>query len=259
MFNISKFKNNLSDRQKKMIKKILRIFLPPSQSLNLLALKYGTDKWSHGYIKHYQRYFDPIRKKKLNILEIGVGGYGDSKSGGASLRMWQEYFPKSMVYAIDLEDKRCHEDKRIKIFQGSQNDPVFLERVATEIGQIDVVIDDGSHINEHVITSFRTLFPYLAEEGIYVIEDVNTSYYLNYGGNWENLNEPTTSMSMLKSLIDGLNYEYIPNRSPTYFDENIISINFHPKIVFIFKGRNKHILSKPEIQTLKTQTVATNQ
>ena len=88
-----------------------------------------------------------------------------------------------MIYAIDIEDKRYHEDRRIKIFQGSQNDSAFLEKIALKIGQIHVIIDDGSHINEHAITSFRTLFPYLADGGIYVIEDINTSYYPDYGGN----------------------------------------------------------------------------
>jgi hypothetical protein len=116
---------------------------------------------------------------------------------------------------------------------------MFLKEVATDIVQIDIIIDDGSHVNEHVITSFRTLFPYLQDGGIYVIEDLHTSYWPEYGGNWVSLNEPTTSVSMLKSLVDGLNYQYIPDRSPTYFDESILSVHFYPKIVFIIKGKNK--------------------
>ncbi len=59
----------------------------------------------------------------------------------------------------------------------------------------------------------------------------------------KNLNDPTTSMAMLKNLVNGLNYQSIPNRSPTYFDENIVSIHFHPNMVFIFKGENKRVLS----------------
>ena len=244
---IVEFKDKLTNNQKKLLKKILKIslsFLPINKDLKMLALKYGTDKFGHSYMDHYQKEFGLIRRLKLNILEIGIGGYKDPKGGGQSLRMWQEYFPNSIIYGIDIEDKSYHEDKRIKIFKGSQNDPEFLEEVAIKIGKINIVIDDGSHINEHVITSFRTLFPYLANGGIYVIEDLQTSYWLGYAGSWKNRNKPTTSMAMLKDYVDGLNYQYIPNRYSSYFDENIVSIHFYPKIVFIFKNVNKKALSR---------------
>jgi len=107
---------------------------------------------------------------------------------------------------------------------------------------IYIIIDDGSHVSEHVITSFHTLFPYLANNGIYVVEDLHTSYLPEMGGNWKDLNQSTSSMSMLKSLADGLNYEYIPNRTMEIFDSSIVSIHFYPKLVFICKGKNKHFL-----------------
>ena len=259
MFNFPNFiKKELSNGQKKSIRKMLKTFLlffPHSCSLNILALKHGTDKKSifggHGYVKHYQRYFSSIRRKKVKILEIGIGGYSDPKAGGGSLRMWGEYFPRGMIYGIDLQDKRCIASTRIKVFTGSQNDLTFLKKVAAEIGQIDIVIDDGSHINEHVITSFHTLFPYLADGGIYAIEDVQSSYLPQFGGNWENLDVRTTTMGMVKTLVDGINYKYIPNRAPTYFDENIASIHFYPNIAFIFKGKNKYALLDIELKELE--------
>ena len=112
----------------------------------------------------------------MNLLEIGVGGYDDPKQGGHSLRMWKDYFPNANIYAIDLYDKSALQEPRIHIFQGSQADPDFLKWVAGEIGQLDIVIDDGSHVNEHVIVSFQTLFPLLADNGIYAIEDLHTAY-----------------------------------------------------------------------------------
>ena len=259
MFNFPNFiKKEFSNEKKESIRKMLKtflFFLPHRCSLNILALKHGTDKKSifggHGYVKHYQRYFSSIRRKKVKILEIGIGGYSDPKAGGGSLRMWEEYFPRSMIYGIDIQDKSCLESRRVKVFTGSQNDPAFLKKVTAEIGQIDIVIDDGSHINEHVITSFHVLFPYLADGGIYAIEDVQTSYMPQFGGNWENLNDTgTTTMGMVKSLVDGINYKYIPNRTPTYFDENVASIHFYPNIAFIFKGKNKYALSDIELKDL---------
>ena len=75
------------------------------------------------------------------------------------------------------------------------------------MGGVDIVIDDGSHVNEHVIKSFRTLFPFLTEGGIYAIEDTQTSYWPKFGGDSYDLNKENTTMSFLKSLTDGLNYE----------------------------------------------------
>src|SRR5277367_470921 len=71
--------------------------------LNKLAFHFGTDKWGiHWYTQHYQRYFEHIRLRKLNILEIGVGGYEKSSVGGESLRMWKTFFPNSRIVGIDL-------------------------------------------------------------------------------------------------------------------------------------------------------------
>jgi demethylmacrocin O-methyltransferase len=125
-------------------------------NLSKLANIYGSDKFGkHCYTKHYESYFKPLRHKKLNILEIGIGGYKYPEYGGASLRMWREYFPNSKIYGLDIFDKTFHDEKRIKTFQGSQVDLEFLEKVVNEIGRIDIIIDDGSHINEHVITAFK--------------------------------------------------------------------------------------------------------
>ena len=189
----------------------------------------------HGYLQHYNTHFKNIRNNKINILEIGV-------YKGESLRLWQDYFRNGMIYGLDIEDKYCYQDKRIKIFQGDQNDPSFLESVVSQIGGIDVIIDDGSHINEHVITSFNTLFPHLNQTGIYVIEDMHTSYLPSYGGSYEELLSETTSIGMVKKLIDSLNHQYIPKNSPNMFDGNIVSVCCYPKIAFIKKGSNNALL-----------------
>jgi hypothetical protein len=238
---VDHFKHRLTARQKESLKKRLRRLLswvPAPPDLEFLALKYGTDKRSHGYTPLYQKYFEPIRLQKLNLLEIGVGGYRDPASGGASLKMWQDYFPNSMIYAVDVFDKSPLQDRRIKIFQGSQNDPGFLKTVAEQIGRLDIVIDDGSHESEHILTSFRALFPRLSESGIYVIEDLQTSYWPKFGGDSHDLNNPATSVGMLKRLIDGLHHGHVPDRAPEAFDTNIVSVHFYRSIAFIFKGKN---------------------
>ena len=212
-----------------------------TNDLTVLAKMYGSDKWgSHRYAPHYQWHFKNLRKKRLKILEIGVGGYQDPNSGGASLRMWKTYFPNSSIYSLDIYDKATIEEDRIKIFRGSQNDPDFLRDVVRQMGGLDIVIDDGSHVNEHVITSFRTLFPLLVDGGIYAIEDTQTSYWPKLGGDSYDLNNPNTTMTFVKSLTDGLNYEEIARKDyrPSYLDQNIVSLHFYHNLVFICKGRN---------------------
>ncbi|HYV35653.1 MAG TPA: hypothetical protein VE988_08110 [Gemmataceae bacterium] len=242
--------NILPTSAKSIIKRVANIAIsaiPGEKSIELLGLKHATDKLSHGYLPYYDAHFSSIRHEKLKVLEIGIGGYGDLCGGGASLRLWQDYFANSHIYGLDIEDKSFHRDKRITTFQGSQNDISVLENVASTIGSIDIIIDDGSHINEHMILSFSALFPHLSQGGIYAIEDISTSYLPTYGGCVAAGACDSTAIGMVKSLIDGLNYQYIPGRAHKPFDAHVVSIHCYPKLVFIKKGVNKHILSNDEI------------
>lgn len=209
--------------------------------LQKLATIFRTDKWNaHWYIPHYERYFRGRQLRRLNILEIGVGGYEDPNFGGHSLRMWKAYFPKSRIYGIDCYDKRALEEPRVRIFQGRQEDPAFLRQVAEAIGRLDIVIDDGSHANAHVIAAFEILFPLMADDGLYVVEDTQTSYWPGFGGSSDSLNEPTTTMGYFKRLVDGLNHAELikPGYQPSYFDQSIAAIHFYHNLVFILKGHN---------------------
>jgi hypothetical protein len=161
-----------------------------ARNLDKLAIIFLTDKATikknkktgHGYSINYSTHFQKIRKNKIKLLEIGIGGHTRSDAGGNSLRMWKRYFKKGRIYGVDIYDKKRFEEKRIKIFQGDQNDVDFLKNLYKKIGSIDIIIDDGSHVNEHVITSFTTLFPLLNNGGIYAIEDTHTSYMSRWGG-----------------------------------------------------------------------------
>lgn len=235
------FSKKFYEYQKRYFRELRRHLLSKiySKNLNKLALIHKTDKWgNHFYTQHYQEHFRYLRKRKLNILEIGAGGYENPLSGGNSLRMWKHYFPKSAIYSIDICEKIRLQEKRIKIFKGSQADGDFLKDIFNKIGSLDIVIDDGSHINEHIITSFKILFPLLNNGGIYVIEDTQTSYWTDYGGDSENLNNPSTAMNFFKTLSDCVNYQEfkIPGYKPSYFDKNIASLHFYHNLIFIYKG-----------------------
>jgi hypothetical protein len=217
-------------------------------SLPELAMLYGTDKWGlHKYASRYQSHFWHLKNSKFNLLEIGVGGHEDPTKGGKSLRMWKAFFPKANIYAIDIHDKHLLNENRIKIYQGSQADPKFLDYVLAAIGEIKIVIDDGSHINNHVITSFEHIFPKLPESAIYAIEDLQTAYWDEFGGS-SDTPATNTSMAMLKALVDGLNWEEILDRSPAQFDKIISSISFYHNLSFILKGCNEEGTNKDSPQ-----------
>ena len=208
-------------------------------NLRSLALLYDTDKWGHHrYAQHYERHLAHLRWNRINILEIGIGGYDDPSLGGGSLRMWRTYFPRARVFGIDIYDKTLHDERRIRTFKGSQADGRFLETVVKTIGRIDVVIDDGSHMNEHVLYALRFLFPRMSQEGLYVIEDTQTSFQREFGGSSEVIRNGNTTMGFLKELADGLNYDnfQLPDYEPTYFDKHVTAVHFYKNIVFIQKG-----------------------
>ena len=234
-------KNRFTELQRKRMRSVINYVksIGRRHDLTSLAKIYRADKWGwHSYTPHYQHHLKKYRNRRINLLEIGAGGYDDIKSGGESLRMWKRYFPFGKIYSIDIYDKSFIEENRIKIFKGSQVDDVFMQEVVKT--DFDIIIDDGSHINDHVIHTFKSLFPVLKDGGIYVIEDVQTSYWPAFGGDSDNLNNPNTIMSFFKNLTDGLNYkEFIrPGYQPSYFDMNIVSMHFYHNLIFICKGKN---------------------
>ncbi|PZV79122.1 cephalosporin hydroxylase [Algoriphagus aquaeductus] len=227
-------------------RKLIRLFnrfrtISKAQDLNFLATIYKTDKWGkHFYTPHYKFHFSSFRKKKLNILEIGIGGYESPTQGGGSLRMWERFFPNAMIYGLDIYDKSKLEEGRIKIIQGSQIDRELLTNLSNRVGGFEIIIDDGSHQNEHIIESFKILFPLLKNGGIYVVEDTQTSYWKEYGGDELNIDNPKNAVSYFKSLIHGLNHSEMrnSNREISPYEEIISSVHFYHNLIFIYKGVN---------------------
>lgn len=206
-----------------------------------LATQHGTDKWgSHWYAQHYDQHLAPLRQDPVKLLEIGIGGYEDPKAGGASLRMWRDYFPQGTIYGLDYYDKSAHAEERIRIYQGSQVDPVAIAGIITDCpGGFDVIIDDGSHRSEHVITTLNMLWPSLKSGGWYIIEDLQTAYWPTFG-NAPYASAQQSSLEFMKSLIDCLNWQEMPRPgySPNLFDSTLVGLHFYHNMAFLRKGHN---------------------
>lgn len=149
-----------------------------------LAKKYGTDKFPW-YTPFYHLLLGQ-RNDICRVLEIGIGTPEAMKhvtgyKPGASLRMWRDYFSRAQVYGLDVDARVLFSEERIKTAQADQSDPAALYRAVWPFtsSDFDLIVDDGSHDPEHQVTTFNTLFPLVAEGGLYIIEDVNGPLPLN--------------------------------------------------------------------------------
>lgn len=179
-------------------------------SLDKLALRHGTDKASthHNYTPHYEQYFAAHRNEPLSLLELGV-------YKGASLRAWRDYFPNATITGVDISPPV--EVEGCVVFQGSQDDAEFLDHLARHTGPYDIIVDDASHLSSLTIHSFEILYPHLKPGGIYVIEDLHSSYHdWFYRGSGvhrflEACSNPDTTirtaMQFCKRLADEVNFD----------------------------------------------------
>lgn len=170
------------------------------EKLREIDWMFNTDKSSlcHGYTEKYERYLPFERNAKICLLEIGV-------LDGESLRMWNYWFNNAVIIGIDSNPQCVKYDdpwNERYIYISDQTNRGTLEQIAGD-WELNLIIDDGSHINAHQIATFETLFPLMAAGGMYVIEDTHTSYWSQYGGG---LKKPGTCVEYFKDLIDQVNF-----------------------------------------------------
>lgn len=145
-------------------------------NLSQIGDKHGTRKNTHvtngkTLLDLYEPYLEPLKDKKINLLEIGV-------LDGSSIKTWEEYFSIASIFAIDIQPAcKKYESKRTSIEIGSQADETVLNKIIEKANKnFDVIIDDGSHINTLTLKSFEYLYKYLNKGGIYILEDMLCTY-----------------------------------------------------------------------------------
>src|SRR5262249_41025639 len=144
------------------------------------AERCGTDKVR--YMPYYWEHLARRQDEPITALEIGV-------FRGQSVKMWRELLPEATLFALDIDPDcaRYADPPRVNITIGSQADPATLARWVEQVpGPIDLIIDDGSHVMDHLKISFLHLFPRLRPGGIYAVEDLGTCYMPDYGGELRN-------------------------------------------------------------------------
>ena len=211
--------------------------------LQNLGLKYGTDKSTvhqfNGitFLDIYEKYFNEYKDNEIVLMEIGV-------LNGSSLKVWNEYFKNVKIIGLDIDpSKKQYSSENIEIFIGSQDSPNILDEINDKYKQgIDIIIDDGSHINTLTISSFEMFFPKLNKGGLYVIEDTHCTYgtefwphFIDAVGTWPGMryNNLNVSFDNKRELMDSFFSDKIKTMDSLKGD--IKAIHFYPETVIIEK------------------------
>ena len=185
-------------------------------------------KWRH-YFEIYDRHFSRFRGGEVHVLEFGV-------SQGGSLQMWKHYFgPRCRVFGVDINPqcKRFEED-RVEVIIGDQEDRQFLRSLLALMPKIDILIDDGGHTMGQQVATFDELFPHVDANGVYLCEDLHTSYWPEFDGG---LRKSGTFIEHSKSLIDQLHawHSLDPALAVSAFTRSAHSLHFYDSVLVIEK------------------------
>jgi hypothetical protein len=141
----------------------------PAGLSDLYARSYRdlTDKGTaHSYVALYEGLLAPYRHREIMLVEIGV-------YIGGSLLLWAEYFESATIIGIDADLSRVLpavlRSAKIRLIEGDATSSELIDRA---VPAVDVVIDDGSHLVDEQLASFRAILPKLKPAGLYVIEDI---------------------------------------------------------------------------------------
>ncbi len=190
--------------------------------LTELGMKYGTDKAGyHTFTGFYSKFVD--RFKNPTMIEIGI-------DNGASLKMWEEYYGTPKIVGVDINDKKQFDTKNIKTLIADQGNVRDLVNKCTQVAsEYDLIVDDGSHIYSHQISCFVSLFPYLKSGGVYILEDLHTSFI---SGQYNPLGEMFTPYDFVYRICRGLDIPPCNHAAPDqieYVRNNICEGHIYQK------------------------------
>lgn len=185
-------------------------------------------KWQH-YFDIYERHFGHLVGKKINVMEIGV-------YQGGSLQMWQHYFGRqATLHGVDiLPQVKSLEEEGVHIHIGDQESRAFWHALRPQLPMLDVIIDDGGHTMAQQRVSFEEMYGKLAPNGIYLIEDLHTSYWSEYGGGYR---DSRSFVEYMKIYIDKLNgwHSRDPGLGVDSFTTSAWSMCFYDSVLVIEK------------------------
>ena len=197
------------------------------------------------YFQVYEEMFNKYVGKKITFVEVGV-------LQGGSLFMWREYFGKNArIIGIDLHPNAKELEKHgFEIYIGSQSDKNFWRNFYTKVGKIDILLDDGGHVNDQQIVTLSESVNNINDDGIIMTEDVHTSYFKKFGNP-----SKYSYINYSKYLIDVVNSRFPETEiKKNNFRNKIYSISFYESIVAI-KINSKKSIQPNILRNSETKTI----
>jgi len=139
------------------------------------------------------------------------------------------------IYGVDIDPRtKQFEEERVHVIVGDQGDKQFLRKMAAELSRIDVLIDDGGHTMRQQKATLEVMLPLLASDGVYVCEDMHTSYWSEYGGGYRRRG---SFVEHAKTLVDSLNAWHSRTRrlKVTDYTRSIFGVHFYDSVLVIEK------------------------
>ncbi len=175
-----------------------------------------SDKWEQ-YLSIYHAELSRFLNlgRPVDLLEIGV-------QNGGSLQIWGQYLPDdSSIVGIDIDDacRKLDLGPNIAVLVGDASDPAVLDRLIGGM-QFDIIIDDGSHRSDHIIATFDLCFGRLKPGGLYIVEDLHSSYHDSYRGGFR---KPGAAIEFFKSLADALNADHFEADAASSVEAPVLS------------------------------------
>ena len=188
-----------------------------------------SSKWQH-YFEVYNRHLTRFCNQSITLLEIGVGK-------GGSLQIWKKFLgPEAKIIGIDIDPELAFLEPQIQTFTGSQSDTSFLQSVIDRVGKIDVVIDDGSHVQSDILTSFELLYPVLSNGGVYIIEDCHTSYWPRFQGG---VDSHMNVVDIMSRSVHDVNSKWF-NKPKRINISNLDSMHFYDSMIVFEKRQSSY-------------------
>ena len=137
-----------------------------------------TDKGTqHTYLGVYEYLFHKKKQTASVVIEVGIGCFFE-KNGG-SIKLWHDFFDNATIYGIDILpverviESLLNNPRVVLQCESNAYDANFvLENYTNKNIKADIIIDDGAHTYESMVTYLDLYLPLLKEDGILVIEDV---------------------------------------------------------------------------------------
>lgn len=198
-------------------------------SLDRLFVNFNCDKGSsciwqnkkiltHNYSIFYEKYLSHLKKKEINILEIG-------SHEGRGIASFYFFFPNSKIIGANINPFQMQfKSNRITELFIDVSCKKIIKNLSNHIqDDQDIIIDDASHNLKDMLITLSVLFKKLKSGGLYILEDMDQFHVFKELNPYKN---ELTPKQILNSIRNNKNFKssFINEEEKNYLINNIKEI-----------------------------------